>query len=57
MSKYECSICLAECNEGINLSNGDIVHKECYKDVLRDRDKLYNKFLESFFICLLEIRD
>jgi len=38
-----CSICNSSCSNGILLSNGDIIHRECYDAVLEKKQSVYNK--------------
>jgi len=38
-----CSICNSSCSNGILLSNGAIIHKECYDGILEKKQSAYNK--------------
>lgn len=38
-----CSICNSLCSNGILLSNGAIIHKECYDAILEKKQSVYNK--------------
>jgi hypothetical protein len=42
----KCEICHISCSDGILLSNGGILHKECYENILKEKEEIGYKIYQ-----------